>query len=764
MTTDKIKSFFRNHGLFVAHICQIVILSISLPLFDFIREWLVITKLYSTENFAWGSLFLFPVLQSTVAYVIVWYSEEIKGNNFSLIKIGMWRCRTWITLFLVPVYPTIRSCNLFLSMLGARNKGYKTEKLRISKRLMPIELFCESLPQLLILNYVLSGIVDNCPDCLEAREILEQTTFVSGFRQNIYKAILSSSVTINETFASITIFTAQTVYDKDEVEVIKDQLGYLVLAWYLLIVSSVLGLIVFLLEGPIPIMLMPTHVGGNALTNKGFWSRLKNISKVPEDTYVSTRSRNVKYSNNSVKKQLLILVTRIRKILGVLVYYPFILFSRCNSIYGMLRLISQFTVILSISYVSDSTPTNQELRTSLWLRVLLFLILNFLPAIFVQYLALLRNKAELNTRERVLEPFSYLGKFPFIFFVPVYTGILYTVDTSKRLRLDKSKKQSDVHNILIISKFWRTIFQVVRVVITTTMLIVIFAVPSLKTQHPEHVCYIILVNIFDVHLVLAHILTSHFRKAWCKGVYGYPESFQVDYNGDYLPTAFFHLPYDQTYQMTWYDSLLSLNPNVVRCRHQNKLHLKFWYKVPDKRIDKEAIKRLAHSPISEQFEREGYHLDLTSPKTYSIKEKVGETSEYLKDKFWHEWLPKHGIVPMETVNENFNGPALLFANEDFVFVPMEKEDIIHYFDSNNRKRLKDVISRIGLDSETFYENDCDYLEKREFSEDTNGVINMEIKNHGRYRYLTQYSSNPDGNLLRQTYTIYCPIAVCKGNF
>ena len=119
---------------------------------------------------------------------------------------------------------------------------------------------------------------------------------------------------------------------------------------------------------------------------------------------------------------------------------------------------------------------------------------------------------------------------------------------------------------------------------------------------------------------------------------------------------------------------------------------------------------------------------------------------------------------METVNENFNGPALLFANEEFVFVPMEKEDIIHYFDSNNHKRLKDVISRIGLDSETFYENDCDYLEKREFSEDTNGVINMEIRNHGRYRYLTQYSSNPGGNLLRQTYTIYCPIAVCKGNF
>ena len=104
MCSQRITRFFSNHGLSVFHLLQVIILSIGLPLFDFIREWLVISNLYSTRNFAWGSLFLFPVLNSSIAYYVAWYSEEIKRNDIPFKKIGMWKFRTWITLLLAPLY------------------------------------------------------------------------------------------------------------------------------------------------------------------------------------------------------------------------------------------------------------------------------------------------------------------------------------------------------------------------------------------------------------------------------------------------------------------------------------------------------------------------------------------------------------------------------------------------------------------------------------------------------------------------------------
>ena len=264
-------------------------------------------------------------------------------------------------------------------------------------------------------------------------------------------------------------------------------------------------------------------------------------------------------------------------------------------------------------------------------------------------------------------------------------------------------------------------------------------------------------------MVIGHFLIYCFGSCWCSDTYEYQESFQMDYNGDILPTTFFHLAHDKTYQMTWDKSLLKLGSGILNSRFPNKLHLKFWYKLPNNRINKEAIMHLIDPPISEQFERKGCCMPFTFPKINNIKEMLEVTDDNQGDNMWHEWNPKNGAVPMEMAIENHSGPVVLLANEDCVFLPMNKEDIRHYFDSNCQKRTRDVISRIGLNLKHFCENGCDYIQDRKLLEDEDGMIHMEIKNHERYRYLNKYPWSPQGNLVSRAYSIYCPMVVCRGN-
>ena len=120
ITMETIKNILQSHGIIILHFLQVIILSISLPSFDYIREWTLITKFYTTQNFAWGSLFLFPVLQSGIAFYVIWYSEEIKRHNLSICDVKRWKLRTWITLCLAPVYSIVRSLELLYSILKKR--------------------------------------------------------------------------------------------------------------------------------------------------------------------------------------------------------------------------------------------------------------------------------------------------------------------------------------------------------------------------------------------------------------------------------------------------------------------------------------------------------------------------------------------------------------------------------------------------------------------------------------------------------------------
>ena len=88
---------------------------------------------------------------------------------------------------------------------------------------------------------------------------------------------------------------------------------------------------------------------------------------------------------------------------------------------------------------------------------------------------------------------------------------------------------------------------------------------------------------------------------------------------------------------------------------------------------------------------------------------------------WHEWTPKDGAVPMEIAEQNIDGPVVILANDNCIFLPMNEKDIKHYFYSNGQARIKDIISRIGLNLKHFRENDCDYIEDRKLSEDEDEV-------------------------------------------
>ena len=763
MCTIPIKTFFNNHGLRIVHLLQVLILSLSLPLFDYIREWMVISKCYATKNFAWGSLFLFPVLQSGIAYYVIWYSEEIKRRNFSLCGIKHWTLRTWVTLCFAPIYAIVRSFVLIYQILT--KKVYKPEKLRISKRLVPIELFYETLPQLLILNYVLSGIIENCADCEEIREIIQGTTFASDLRKNIYTFSMKSSTIINQTFSNIIIDSQTMIYSKEEVEIIKDQMGYLVVAWNLLIISSVFGLIFFLLEGPVPSMIIPT----TQIDNKRPYAVKQKVS--PVGMLIESEKSKLEKTTTQPETVGEFYVSLFKRILGVIidltkgVYYLLVLVvksvNRCNPIFGMLRLISQFTIILSVSHISENSRTDLELRAYLWLRVLIFLLLNFLPAITIQYLALLKPCMKGRS---FLGPFSYLIKFPFLFFVPVYTGILYTLDTSQKLKLENRKTHCFEYDILRVSVEWRNIFQIVRATLTTTMLLVIFFVQSLKTHHPEHVFYICLVNLIEIIIVIGHLLISWKGRYFCSDTFQYKEGFQIDYDGSVSPTTFFHLCDDHTYQLTWEESLVSFNSKLFNNRLQNKLHLVFLYKSPGKNINHDAIKNLNSSVLSDQYQRKGYFMPFTSPSKKSLNKKWATTDEYFKEHYWHQWIPRDGADKIELGEFIGNNHTLMFANEDYAFLPMSEDDIIHHFDSGNHKRLKDIITDLGLKLKHFSSGDQHYLDEKIFVKEQNGMLNMEIKNEWRYRYLDKYSARPYGNFISRAYSVYCPISIVKGKF
>ena len=142
-----IQKFFIEKKLALFHFLVVLVFSIAAPLYDNVKDWILVIILLLSGNYAWGCLFALPIVYGYIGQFAIWRHEEVKCTETPR-KHWIWR--------IFPFYGIIRNISLlrkiFDVLRGKSKEDYTAEKDRVTSRFNPIELFNESLPQLLLLN------------------------------------------------------------------------------------------------------------------------------------------------------------------------------------------------------------------------------------------------------------------------------------------------------------------------------------------------------------------------------------------------------------------------------------------------------------------------------------------------------------------------------------------------------------------------------------------------------------------------------------
>ena len=105
------------------HCTTVLVFSICAPLWDTFKDWYLVLTLFLTKNYAWGSLFLFPILHGYLGQFLMWRNEE--RNNESPRSGIRWN---WPFF---PFYGLLRSWSLLKKMFkvlqGKSSECYKNE-------------------------------------------------------------------------------------------------------------------------------------------------------------------------------------------------------------------------------------------------------------------------------------------------------------------------------------------------------------------------------------------------------------------------------------------------------------------------------------------------------------------------------------------------------------------------------------------------------------------------------------------------------------
>ena len=63
------------------HMVVVFIFSILIPIYDAVKDWWLVIVLFCSHNYAWGTLFVVPILYGYIGQFLMWYHEEIRKKG-----------------------------------------------------------------------------------------------------------------------------------------------------------------------------------------------------------------------------------------------------------------------------------------------------------------------------------------------------------------------------------------------------------------------------------------------------------------------------------------------------------------------------------------------------------------------------------------------------------------------------------------------------------------------------------------------------------
>ena len=443
----------------------VLIFSLLSPLYDTCKDWYVVITLFVTKNYAWGSLFALPLMYGYLGQCMIWHHEE-KTRKDSPRKGIRW---CWI---FAPFYGLFRSWSLLKKVYnvlrGKSNESYQKEKDRISSRINPVELFNETLPQLLIMNAAVVGLVVNSNIDLERRqEALEKGRNQRGIMSywTSIPDMLADSVlqSYNSSFSTkmLRLENLEGIYSSTEIDPLLGHIDVFSYMYHLSFLFAMISTAMFMFEGPIPMMSILPEV---------------------KEAFKTENRRHY------VSKCLDIFISMFK------IFY---------FIFGPIRQIAVFNLILCTYYV-DNSGKILEGRELFWIKLLIFAILIALPPVAIQHYFLRCYNKQVYA---ATDWNTILRQIPFIYGIPLFTGEFASLKKIKRISraaesgrsVVEEEEKTDIKDIVLRqSQKARFLYVLIRIVITTFILVLIWKLQSLKVLGVEYFAYLHVVNGFEI--------------------------------------------------------------------------------------------------------------------------------------------------------------------------------------------------------------------------------------------------------------------------
>ena len=428
---------------------------IIFQIYDFIKEIYVVSFLLYYNNPAWAILFSVPILYGFLGQFAISYHEEKRIPEDD--RKSLWKNALRVVF---PFYGIIRAFMLLINICKkCLGKGeYKQEKSRLDSRINPVELFNESLPQLLVLNCAVLGLIVNANVDSDKKQIALAKTMRMGLIKHFvvdviaspFVAMYNSSIQAKE----ILIENLPLVYDESEIGPLMEKIEVTSFLYEVSFYAAYFGLFMFMIDSPIPL-----------IGFKSIWDGMK--SHINNKGYI----------------------------IGVwLCFYAVVqnVFRVASICFGPIRQINIFSLIFSTYYVmTDGQIYNANFI--FWTKLVICLILIVLPCLAVQYYFLYGCKIVFPWNSE-----SIWKKIPFIYGISMFTGVFLSVKELKNYKLVGDTNTIIGRRLCQVSRRAKIVYQIIRICILFAILIVIWAIPSLKVIRIDYFIYMHVIEILDI--------------------------------------------------------------------------------------------------------------------------------------------------------------------------------------------------------------------------------------------------------------------------
>ena len=175
-----------------------------------------------------------------------------------------------------------------------------------------------------------------------------------------------------------------------------------------------------------------------------------------------------------------------------------------NFMFGPVRQIATFNLIVGTYYVNKEGEAEGS-REMFWIKIALYVTLIVLPAVIIQHCFLASSwKCSCKFTCQCI-----WSKIPFIYGIPVFTGVFTSVKELKSYHIRDSEELGGP--VLQVSHKARIIYRLIRIFNVTAILIVIWKLPYLRTLRIDYFIYMHIVNGLDAITLIGFILSQVIR-------------------------------------------------------------------------------------------------------------------------------------------------------------------------------------------------------------------------------------------------------------